>query len=258
MLACKLWCVDVATTRPVKSQVSVCVSTQSQSECRCSPGSPAQALAVGSSKLWQPISVAGNFWSRLVAACVWWMSPPPPGSATSCSEAFPPFLGGNGSYDLLLRQAASSGAEPIRTESGTAEPQKNIKIIIFWSVCSNVSRGADVTLLQKLPVAEKSELTNWFQENPTGCLTDRATAFPFSTGINQSISSSSSRLPSATFLAIIFCFCCSKKKLWFSDFEHLCWDFISKWRPNPVFLLLQKQRWKFLSLRKNYNFFFLF
>lgn len=107
MLACKLWCVDAATARPVKSQLSVCASTQSQSECRCSPGSPAQALAVGSSKLWHPTSVAGNFWSGLVAECVWWMSPPPPGSATSCSAAFPTFLGGNGSYDLLLRQAVS-------------------------------------------------------------------------------------------------------------------------------------------------------
>lgn len=47
MLACKLWGVDAATTPPVKSQPSVYVSTQSQSEHRWlpgSPGSPAQWL----------------------------------------------------------------------------------------------------------------------------------------------------------------------------------------------------------------------
>lgn len=129
MLACKLWCVDAATARPVKSQLSVCASTQSHSECRCSPGSPAQAFAFGASKLRHPTSVAGNVWSGLVAAWVWWMSPPPPGSATSCSAALPTFLGGERELWFIIeaggikRHRADKGRE---WDAGAAKKYENI------------------------------------------------------------------------------------------------------------------------------------
>lgn len=151
------------------------------------------------------------------------MSPPPPGSATSRSAAFPTFLGGNGSYDLLLRQAASSGTEPIRAESGTPEPQKNIKIYNLL-VCmfqrfqrrrrdspAKAASGCKIWTDQLIPGESNRQFNR-----PSDC-------FPIFHR-NQSINllllllqASVCNVSGDYFLVLLL-----QKKLRFSDFEHLC------------------------------------